>query len=568
MKLQKLFLILCIALCSVHGQSQSLNISLEEGSYQVDDQHMMILARIDSIENYSILTQYHEVNITLGADEYSFNPKPNYLKYSESYKVKKGSDNYTIYFTQLPIISITSNSTIVDEPKVLAEFMYSDDDVTFSSYIGIEIRGGYSKSFPKKTFDIEFWLDSNGLKKRPVKFGNLRLDDDWILDALYNEPLRIRSYLAHNLWLKIHQLYYQAVKTEAKSGAEVIYAEVFLNGSYNGVYIISEQVDKKQLQIEEHDGTIRGELYKAVSWGKACTYDELPSYTNNSRNWGGFDYEYPEDWQATNWFELYDFIDFVINASDNNFKADIWNRFNKENCMDYYIYLNLIRAGDNRGKNIFVGKLDVGEPYFNTPWDLDACFGTNWEGNNDPRTENILTNGLFRRAIRLNAGDFKTDMGNKWHAYRENILSNETMDNYFSEAYNYLLDNNIYERESIVYPNYDFSVASYDYMIDWLHERLIFLDSYFIKTADPTPTAINLESHIHDVRIYPNPANDHIQIKLENEILDQAFSILSLTGKIVLQGTLEMNEQIDVSSLSSGLYFIKLAQSTHKLIIR
>lgn len=574
MKAGKLIYILIVACFFLPAHSQSLNIRPDAGSCQPDEQNKIILFRIDSIEKYADLSVYQEIKICLETGEYSFTPIPDQLEYSKAYTVTKDSENYTLYFTQLPLISITADSTIVDEPKILAEFSYSDDKVSFSSYIGIEIRGGVSRKYPKKTFDMEFWTDRTGETKRPVKFGELRLDDDWVLDALYNEPLRLRSYLAHNLWLQMHQPHYLDSRPEAKAGAEVMFVEVFLNGSYNGVYILSEQVDKKLLQLEDYDGTIRGELYKAISWGKACTFDALPDYSNSSRLWGGYLYKYPEEFQATNWYELYDFTDFVIFSSDNEFKADIWKRFNKENCMDYYMFLNLIRAGDNRGKNIYVGKVDVGEPYFYSPWDLDACFGTMWRGDNDPRTDNILTNGLFRKAINLDAGGFKTDMGNKWHALRDSILSTANLEDYFNEAYLTLTYNNVYARESIVYPNYDFSESSFEYMINWLNDRLAFLDTYFVKTGeyheeDPEEDlTTNLESHNCKTLIYPNPADDYICIMSENEHSGSPYKIYDLTGKIVLHGTLDANRKIDLTGISSGLYLIKFSYASHQLIVR
>jgi len=123
------------------------------------------------------------------------------------------------------------------------------------------------KVFRKKTFDLEFWTDATGVDNRNVQCGNLRSDDDWILDALYNEPLRLRSYVANKLWLDVHTPYYQTAAPEARAGADVQYVEVFLNGAYNSIYNLSEQVDRKQLQLEKFGDGDHGELYKGVGWG-------------------------------------------------------------------------------------------------------------------------------------------------------------------------------------------------------------------------------------------------------------------------------------------------------------
>ena len=58
--------------------------------------------------------------------------------------------------------------------------------------MGIRQRGNLSLRFPKKSYDIEFWNDTISKEKKDLKFEGLRDDDDLILDALYNEPLKVR----------------------------------------------------------------------------------------------------------------------------------------------------------------------------------------------------------------------------------------------------------------------------------------------------------------------------------------------------------------------------------------
>lgn len=87
----------------------------------------------------------------------------------------------------------------------------------------------------------------------------------------------------------MHTCYYSDIEPKAVNGIEMEYADVFLNGSYNGIYGVGERVDNKQLKIKDFDGQFRGELYKGISWG-ASTYDQLPEYDNNSLTWGGFQF--------------------------------------------------------------------------------------------------------------------------------------------------------------------------------------------------------------------------------------------------------------------------------------
>ena len=60
---------------------------------------------------------------------------------------------------------------------------------------------------------------------------------------------------------------------------------------------------------------------------------------------------------------MYDFVFFVIYSSDEQFYTQYQTYFNIENAVDYFIFLNVARALDNAGNNLFVARYNVNEPY-------------------------------------------------------------------------------------------------------------------------------------------------------------------------------------------------------------
>lgn len=81
------------------------------------------------------------------------------------------------------------------------------------------------------------------------------------------------------------------------------------------------------------------------------------------------------------------------------------------------------------------------------------------------------------------------------------------------------------------------------------------------------PVAINdIEETRLDVRIYPNPANDKIQINLSDPMQgnDLRIEIYSLNGQKVYNGNFTNN--IDVSNLKSGFYILKTHNTKTKEI--
>ncbi|NPD44041.1 MULTISPECIES: T9SS type A sorting domain-containing protein [unclassified Lentimicrobium] len=82
-----------------------------------------------------------------------------------------------------------------------------------------------------------------------------------------------------------------------------------------------------------------------------------------------------------------------------------------------------------------------------------------------------------------------------------------------------------------------------------------------------TTTAVNSINELtNTLEIYPNPASDFIQIL--NAPLDKTiFSIYSLHGIEVLQSSLNSSSDIiDISSLVTGVYFLRISNQTYKFI--
>jgi hypothetical protein len=75
------------------------------------------------------------------------------------------------------------------------------------------------------------------------------------------------------------------------------------------------------------------------------------------------------------------------------------------------------------------------------------------------------------------------------------------------------------------------------------------------------------------ILVYPNPANDKLYIHFENEMEFKtiSFEIVDIYGRIISRKSVKNSEGIDLSSVSNGVYFIRISTtnqvSTHKFII-
>lgn len=555
-------LLTTFVLMATSGFSQLLNIDIPEHRFRIDPYNKIIVVQRQSLAEYSDLTAYSEIQLNLLSYQYSFVDIPQNLEFTGDYIVNNGSADYNLFFTQLPLIKIQTQNYIPDEPKIPAEFYYADADQIITATIGIEKRGGISQAYPKKTYDIEFWADAESEISIDVQFGNMRVDDDWILDAMYNEPLRIRAKNAHQLWLDMHQPHYLQQKPNAKAGANVQYVEIFLNGRYNGVYMLSEQIDRKLLKVDHFNDTIKGEVFKGVDHGIANNFWGLPDYDNSSRYWEGYDYVYPKVQDTTNWENIYAFTDFVINSSDQDFE-NVWDQFHYGNFLDYFIFLNVLRATDNYGKNIYTARLNGDMPYFYVPWDLDGCFGTRWDGTNLIATDSILKNGFMNRVIETNINNYSEDVSNRYFELREGVLHPDSLIARFNQSYALLKANNVYTREALVFPIYPYDQESFDYLADWIVGRIAFLDIYF-GYEESTDSVEEIARNQNFV--FPVPSSHKIYLVQNGNYQYKPYYIYNVQGRLVQSGKIDQNS-IDISTIKSGLYIFKIENLTQKIVV-
>lgn len=400
------------------------------------------------------------------------------ISIGKEYSVKYSEEDFKMFYTELPIVLITTNDIeITDEPKVSGSVkIFEKDNETYSSLIGIELRGGISQSYPKKSYSMELWGDGTGDLSEKTSLLGMRVDDDWILDGMWNEPNRIRDFTSHGLWLEVGRV--QNANKETKIGINKKYCELFVNGMYRGVYYLGEKIDRKQLDLEKYDNEIEGELYKCYTWSDGATYSGVTAYDNNSLTWNGYEAKYPDDVGSLNWSNLFNHIDFVVNSSQSEFNAEIHTRVDMENAVDYYIFLNLIYATDNTGKNMYTCKLDKSSLYFFVAWDMDGSFGNNYQGERTDITNKMLSNGLYDKL--LNSSSFINMLKDRWIELRINTLNTDELKEKFIDNNNYLTRNAIYEREALIPEiTMNYSDTEVAYIESWIERRVAFLDEYF-----------------------------------------------------------------------------------------
>jgi len=383
---------------------------------------------------------------------------------------------------ELPILHIaTGTKAIADEPKVPATLKILQPGRAPEIFpIAIEWRGKTSSTYPKKSYGFELRdrNDFNSATKLPLL--GMRKDDDWVLDALWNEPIAIRDFTAYEIWRRM------AADHENRNDYDLPqqrYCELFLDGEYCGVYYLGERVDPKMLKLKKNDGPSQGRVYKAISWSDASSFKSLPTIVHPSAQWGGFEAVFQKAQKQVQWNPLREFIAMVTEADSIQFNQAIGREVHLDNAVDYFIFINLLAAMDNRSKNYYLVRQSESSPWFFVPWDLDLTAGICFPTVRKDVMEARMYNGLFRRLMQH--PEFVQAVTDRWRHLRSGLFEKETLKSLYRQNFQRLTDNGVYARQQ-QFPklraDFDSPEREIEFLEQWLDSRIDFLDSWFGQT--------------------------------------------------------------------------------------
>jgi len=396
---------------------------------------------------------------------------------------EKKSEYYNLIFTGLPIIILNTSTVIMKNIKTSANFLLNNPEANQDSElysIGLKIRGAASSHYKKKSYSIDFRKDSDWDETKNVSLLGLRNDDDWILDAVYMDRSLMRNRISHDIFLDIFNNTNNN-KDDNNWTARGKFVEVFMNNQYEGVYVLSEKIDRKQLNLSDENNSY---LFKANIMEQNPYRKYIIKHPKKSLVNLGF--------IQLIWDEFIELLDFVMNSSDDYFTDSVDDKFNIDNIINYQILLLLTSVSDNIEKNYFIAKKeeqnsDEYRHYF-IPWDLDSSFGRHWYGVKYGQysfQKTFLTERLFENP------NFIINFRNRWFELREygNVLSQESLNSRFEEYYELLYQTGAYDRNVLKwpieddesYPDNDNYEDDYNYIQFWLNQRLIWLDNEILS---------------------------------------------------------------------------------------
>lgn len=506
--------------------------------------------------------------------------------------------------TFLPVVEVSAKKCNTDS-YVMGRLRVTDpneDGYDAVMNAGFRYRGASSTMYPKKSFAVKLY-DAEGNSLDHEFFG-LRNDNNWILDAMYIDGACMRNRVSTDLWNDFATLPYHrrnGWEKKAKTGTRGRFVEVFLNGRYHGLYCMTEKMDRKQLRLKKSvdakpatetteavGDTIHGSLYKSSQWsyevfmghdlGSTSYPGRSPrGYNNNLKQetWASYEIKYP-DWekQKIDWGPLWNAVNFVATTDDYVFDEEVKNYFDYPVVRDYFLFIELMLATDNHGKNMFFFNYDqkaqkCAKMIGITPWDLDGTWGIRWDGSKSytKAAQNFTqfitqyehgTHTLFYRLFHSSKWNWFNDLKTRYAELRTKQFSEESLTNRFLDYGNLFRESGADVREQNRWNGYHTDIlGDVDYIKQWIADRLEFLD----KQYNYSPVVDGIQTPTANEAFFTATGGSRCIVIETNKTCN--VKIYSLGGQLVR--TVSLDQPITkVEGLNAGVYIV----GKQKVVVR
>ena len=359
-------------------------------------------------------------------------------------------------------------------------------------------RGKTAAHYPKVALNVKL-VTPDGEDLDSAILG-IRPENSWILDAMAIDRIRMRNRLLFDLWNRFSTTPYDT-DYNRRNGTTGHFVEVILNGEYNGLYCLSDKIDRKLLNLKKArvnadstEVTVRGLLYKSNSWDNTSLKNSHldPTARMDSDVWNNWELQVPDEFPSENtWNPLLDLYELC--SSEDRFAEEFETSFYRDNVIDFYLFVLAFNMTDNGNKNLFLSTPNIRKEarFLFTPWDLDATIGGYYDGRYYGGTYDELAvadarinfNNPFYAAWRSDINNFRADMAARWFELRNSHLSPDSVNALFEHYAAQHVAFGAWEREVAAWtvgtPIVEDLNEEIGYLEDWYLRRCAVMDEYF-----------------------------------------------------------------------------------------
>lgn len=292
----------------------------------------------------------------------------------------------------------------------------------------IRYRGNSSRLFDKKSLKLHF-IDEVGNKKE-VSLAGMTPNDEWNLHGPFFDRTLLRNYLGYNISGEIMDY-----------APNVRYCELVLNGEYQGLYLIVEDISQGtgRIPIEKSDRRSKKTPY-IVAWDrdyKAKRKLNNFSYYTYQAGVSALDIKYPTKTGLTPEQEEYirhdiSHIEKVLYSYD---LGKYENYLDKNSFAEYFIINEFFRNTDAGKFSTYLYK-DLRQKMKLCVWDFNNCCDNYADLAYDAAGFTMQDTPWFSMLIKDR--DFVDLVVHKYHLLRQTTLSTPYLLDYIDETRDFL----------------------------------------------------------------------------------------------------------------------------------
>lgn len=318
--------------------------------------------------------------------------------------------SYYVIFTTLPVLEMHGECTGIDERErelYSGEMTFWEPKLEKNNRLpvqqcGVEwhVRGYSSMSFLKKSLRLSL-KEKNG-EGENLSLAGLSVDDDYILNPMWFDDVKVREKLAIDLWNEMAEQ-----KNSSLKMSEAEYCEVIINGKYEGLRLLQNRIERKYLKLDIGDMLLKGQNVNPSAGRKLQEAYEII---------------YSTDEQA------------AYDAMEGFFTEQDFSNVDLDNWIDTQLLLLLGNMKDNLNyKNIYyVVENQSGEERLSMiPWDTDMSFGVYWIDGSGfqyvPESVEIIEYRMEYEALKQQYPDLNERMAKRWRELRQTVFSAENI---------------------------------------------------------------------------------------------------------------------------------------------
>lgn len=385
--------------------------------------------------------------------------------------------NSNVVLPRVYLVGNEFSNMTADKNEVKMQLAYRQNN-NFDANIKIKFQGSSSMAYPKKNFTIKMYTDDTYGTKLNKQFKNWGISSNkYVLKANWIDRTHARNIISARIWgdiVKTRKTIPPFMQNCPNTGAiDGFPIKLFVNGKYQGIYTWNLAKDDYLFDFTDKTNSF------------ICCGESNAGMFYNTNGWT---VEYP-DVTPTSWTTLIsNFVNFINNSTDEEFKANFNQYADLASFIDYYIFAYSNCGLDSLGKNMILVS-DTGDKLYASAYDLDSTWGLFWNGStivdyNYPCPDSYQENNsaLWKRFEPI----FKDEIYNRYvelTGFGMPLNPVNLIERF--EEFNEIITDDLMKEDKEIFTGLP-TVGSYKQIRNFINERKVYVDECMQKIKDGT----------------------------------------------------------------------------------